>query len=277
MYGGHITDDWDRRLCKTYLEEYLQPDLVDGELYLCPGFQVPPNSDYIGYHSYIDDNLPSESPHLYGLNPNAEIGFLTSVSEHLFRTVLELQPRESASSAGAPILKEDAVRMIIEDLSDKVPDEFNITEMMVRVEERTPFIVVAFQECERMNILMREIRRSLRELHLGLKGELTVTAEMEILQEDLFYDRIPDYWERLAYPSCLGLQCWLADLMLRFKELEQWSSDFVLPSSVWLGGFFNPQSFLTAIMQQTARKNELPLDRMCLTCEVTQKFREDFT
>lgn len=28
MYGGHITDDWDRRLCNTYLEELLQPDLV---------------------------------------------------------------------------------------------------------------------------------------------------------------------------------------------------------------------------------------------------------
>lgn len=28
MYGGHITDDWDRRLCITYLEEFMQPDLV---------------------------------------------------------------------------------------------------------------------------------------------------------------------------------------------------------------------------------------------------------
>lgn len=28
MYGGHITDDWDRKLCISYLEELMQPELV---------------------------------------------------------------------------------------------------------------------------------------------------------------------------------------------------------------------------------------------------------
>lgn len=28
MYGGHITDDWDRTLCRTYLEVYMHPDMV---------------------------------------------------------------------------------------------------------------------------------------------------------------------------------------------------------------------------------------------------------
>ena len=28
MYGGHITDDWDRRLCRTYLEEFMKPEQV---------------------------------------------------------------------------------------------------------------------------------------------------------------------------------------------------------------------------------------------------------
>ena len=61
-------------------------------------------------------------------------------------------------------------------------------------------------------------------------------------------------------------------------ELQGWTSDFLLPVSVWLPGFFNPQSLLTAIMQSTARKNELPLDKMCLVCEVTKKVsREDFS
>lgn len=46
MYGGHITDDWDRRLCRTYLEEYIQAEMLEGEILLAPGFQIPPNLDY---------------------------------------------------------------------------------------------------------------------------------------------------------------------------------------------------------------------------------------
>ena len=30
MYGGHITDDWDRRLCRNYLETFINPDMVIG-------------------------------------------------------------------------------------------------------------------------------------------------------------------------------------------------------------------------------------------------------
>lgn len=109
MYGGHITDDWDRRLCISYLEELLQPDLVDGELLLAPGFPAPPNTDYVGYHTYIDENMPPESPYLYGLHPNAEIGFLTTTAENLFRTVFEMQPRDAGASGGATVTREDKV------------------------------------------------------------------------------------------------------------------------------------------------------------------------
>lgn len=52
---------------------------------------------------------------------------------------------------------------------EKLPEEFNMVELMGKAEERTPYQVVALQECERMNLLTQEIRRSLRELSLGLK------------------------------------------------------------------------------------------------------------
>lgn len=37
IYGGHITDDWDRRLCQTYLQEYMHPKVVN-HLVLSPFF-----------------------------------------------------------------------------------------------------------------------------------------------------------------------------------------------------------------------------------------------
>ena len=128
-----------------------------------------------------------------------------------------------------------------------------------------------------MNLLMKEMKRSLKELELGLKGELTITADMEDLSNCLFLDQVPPSWTKLAYASLHGLGSWYADLLLRIKELEAWVADFNTPSSVWLSGFFNPQSFLTAIMQSTSRKKELPLDQMCLMCEVTKKIKEEVT
>ncbi|XP_030369376.1 dynein beta chain, ciliary [Scaptodrosophila lebanonensis] len=277
MYGGHITDDWDRRLCQTYLEELLQQDLIDGDFELCPGFPAPPNLDFEGYHSYINEMLPDESPMLYGLHPNAEIGFLTTASEQLLRTIFELQPRESELSTHCGAPREELVKIMIDDFLDKLQDEFNLQALLNRVERKTPFVVVALQECERMNALIREIKRSLRELMLGLRGELTITQEMERLDHAIFYDHVPAAWAMLAYPSMLGLQGWFADLLHRIKELAGWLNDFKLPCAIWLGGLFNPQSFLTAIMQESARKHDLPLDRMCLNCDVTKKEKDDVT
>lgn len=77
---------------------------------LAPGFAAPPYLDYSGYHQYIEDKLPPESPVLYGLHPNAEIEFLTVTSNTLFRTLLEMQPRNVVSSEELGQSTEDKVR-----------------------------------------------------------------------------------------------------------------------------------------------------------------------
>ncbi|KAG2465097.1 DYH11 protein, partial [Polypterus senegalus] len=276
MYGGHITDDWDRRLCNTYLQEFMQPNLLDGELFLAPGFVAPPNLDYLGYHKYIDDYLPTESPALYGLHANAEIEFLTVTSDNLFRTLLELQPHNLTVGEGSTQTAEEKVKNALDEILEKLPEEFNMQEIVQKTTERSPYILVCFQECERMNLLLQEIRRSLRELDLGLKGELTISSEMEALQSALYYDSVPESWIKLAYPSTYPLAQWFNDLLLRCRELDTWTQDLTLPAVVWLSGLFNPQSFLTAIMQSMARKNEWPLDKMCLTVDVTKKSKDDY-
>jgi len=61
------------------------------------------------------------------------------------------------------------VKTLLDEIMEKLPEEFNLPEMMARCEDRTPYVVVAFQECERMNGLTREMKRTLKELDLGLK------------------------------------------------------------------------------------------------------------
>ena len=279
MYGGHITDNIDRRLESTYLLEYLKPEMLDADLELAPGFVQPPPSDFVEYHTYIDEMLPAESPNLYGLHPNAEIDYLTLTSARLFTEVLGMQSTKSSASEGGAS-KSDIIKERLEEFLEKMPEEFNIHEMAGRAppEERTPYINVAFQEANRMNRLLSAISRGLKEVRLGLKGELTVTPAMEAIENALFFDTVPDGWGVVLGPSTKPLGAWFNDILERVKFLEAWIGDFALPSSVWLGGLFNPQAFLTAIAQQTARKNEWPLDKVVLNVDVTKKYnREDFT
>ena len=126
-----------------------------------------------------------------------------------------------------------------------------------------------------MNILLVEIRRTLNELTLGLNGDLAMSPQMDKLLWSLHFNRVPDSWATAAYPSMLSLNAWFEDLLKRNKQLDSWSSEFAFPAVIWLPGLFNPQAFLTAVMQTSARRFELPLDKMQVVTEVTKKTVDD--
>ncbi len=61
MYGGHITDNWDRRTNATYLMFLIQPEIMNGmQLTLAPGFKSPDPLKFErdNYKKYIEEKLP---------------------------------------------------------------------------------------------------------------------------------------------------------------------------------------------------------------------------
>lgn len=57
----------------------------------------------------------------------------------------------------------------------------------------------------------------------------------------------------------------------------EWTDNIETPAVLWISGLFNPMSYLTAIMQVTARAENLPLDDLCLRTEVKNTFAvEDY-
>jgi dynein heavy chain len=222
------------------------------------------------FKDYALREFPDESPYLFGMHPNAEIGSLTTQTEFIFHTLLTVQPRVGGSEEGDASM-EKSVKKTLDEILQNVPDRFNITELYNRVEKHEPYVSICLQECERMNILMTEIKRSLTELDMGLAGELTISEAMDSLMMAIYVNTVPGTWQKLAYHSLRSLVPWWKDLLDRHKQLTDWSAELTLPNSVWLPGLFNPSSFLTAVAQSAARKNAWPLDQTTLTVEVTKK------
>jgi len=260
MYGGHITDNWDRRTNNTYLEILIRPEILQQmQLTMAPGFKSPDplKFDREAYRKYIEEKLPAEEPKMFGLHPNAEIGYLTTQGETLFSTIAEVSG--GGAGGGGDTTK---VKQFIAQFLEQLPGDFNMFDIMGKTKDRSPYIVVCFQECERMNVLMKEIKTSLMELDAGLKGQLNVTDAMEMTSFSLNFNLVPDSWVPVAYFSKKSLIEWFSDLLQRIQQLQVWSEELITPIVVWISGLFNPMSYLTAIKQVTARFSALPLDEM---------------
>jgi len=119
-----------------------------------------------------------------------------------------------------------------------------------------------------MNTLTGTMKKSLEDLDAGLRGALNMSDDMEALAAAMFINVQPDAWVKWAYPSLKDLPGWFDDLLLRIEQLTNYSDEMIAPNSLWISGLFNPMSFLTAIMQVTARRDGLALDNMALKTDV---------
>merc|ERR1712100_176648 len=120
------------------------------------------------------------------------------------------------------------------------------------------------------------------ELTKGLNGQLNMSLKMEDLAKALSINQVPGRnpfsscsWETLAWPSQKSLASWFNECLKRQHLLSFWSSELTLPLSLWLPGLFNPQAFLTAVKQVTARREEMALDKMTVATHVTTMMSED--
>ncbi|KAJ0395717.1 hypothetical protein P43SY_006365 [Pythium insidiosum] len=297
MYGGHITDHWDRITNNTYLTEIFTPDVLKGKA-LTASFKCPDimTFTYSKYATYIESELPAEAPNVYGLHPNAEIGYLMDASNELFLAISKFVAvgmtattsaqsssgtGSSSAALGGPAKENARVLGIVESLLERLPQEIDLPALQARAAplltaEQSPFVVVALQEASRMHTLMKEIQTSLVELTKGIHGTLNMTEPMEDLMEALSINQVPgrnilhhSSWERLAWWSRKSLGLWFADLLERIQFLQNWTSEFRLPYSMWISGLFNPTAFLTAIKQTTARRHGLPLDSLTIETHCT--------
>jgi dynein heavy chain len=105
-----------------------------------------------------------------------------------------------------------------------------------------------------------------------------MSAEMEELMASLAIDRVPAAWQQRPYdyPSMRPLGDWLIDLRKRIDQLQEWTlNPLEIPRTTWIAGLFNPQRFLTAVLQTAAQMQMLELDKLMVSTLVLKRHVED--
>jgi len=283
MYGGHITDPFDRRITSTYLEVMLNPDLVEekSDFQMAPGLKPLLEGNYTDYRNYIEDASPPETPLQFGMHPNAEISLLNSLCENLFMTIMSIG---GGGGGGGGQSKEEKVSAIQVSILESLRESFVMLEIRNRIKDKgAPYVVFLLGELERMNKILEAMFAQLNELALGLSGALNISDSMDALITAMFMNQVPPNWLKTCGQigptgtyNRKNLTSWYVDLQARWAQLEVWSAATKpveqLPPSVWIAGCFNPMGFVTATLQVTARADKLSLDQMRVHIEVSDVY-----
>jgi dynein heavy chain len=261
-YGGHVTDDWDRRLLMTYIGDLFTDDVLDIDQYKVSDSQlyfVPQDGHLQSYRDYISGLPNVDSTEVFGQHPNADISSMLRETRTLLDTLVSLQPAV-ASAGGAS--REDKVFELAADMLSRLPQliDYEATVKLL-ADDISPLSIVLLQEIQRYNHLLVVIRQSLVDLQKGIQGLVVMSTDLEQTFTCIFNSQVPPLWSK-TFPSQKPLASWTRDLIERVAQFAQWAITGRPPLIFWLSGFTFPTGFLTAVLQTAARANRVPIDAL---------------
>uniref|UniRef100_A0A8C8RR18 Dynein axonemal heavy chain 12 n=1 Tax=Pelusios castaneus TaxID=367368 RepID=A0A8C8RR18_9SAUR len=269
-YGGRVTDDWDRRLLLTMLDDFYNPDIIENPRYTFSpsgNYYSPPKGTYEDYIEFIKSLPFSQQPEVFGLHENVDISKDLQQTKLLFESLILTQggSTQGGSSGGGD-------NTLYEILPNDFDIEASLLKYPVRYEESMNTVLV--QEMERFNNLIRTIRTTLINLKKAIKGLVVMDSELEALSGSLLVGKVAENWANRSYPSLKPLGSYILDFLARLKFLQDWYESGK-PSVFWLSGFYFTQAFLTGAMQNYARKYTIPIDLLGYEFQVIPKDTAD--
>ena len=165
------------------------------------------------------DNI--NSPEVFGLHSNAEIGYYTKSARDMWDHLVELQP-QTGEASGA-ISRDQFIDNSASDILKKLPEVTDIDKVRKKFgNEISPTTVVLLQELERFNRLVSTMFKSLTTLKRALKGEVGMSNELDDLARALFNGQLPNMWRRLAPATKKTLGNWIEHFLRRNAQYQSW-------------------------------------------------------
>ncbi|CAG5929115.1 unnamed protein product [Menidia menidia] len=279
-YGGRVTDAWDQRCLRTILRRFFSPEILQpGYTFCSSGVYYAPEIDELEqYRSYIEGLPTIDDPEVFGMHENANLAFQRQETMTLISTMLDVNPC-TAARHGAKI-NDDMVCELAESILAKLPESLDMEAAVNKLfvpdknGRLNSLTTVLGQEADRFKNLLKLLRISLTTLLKAIAGVVVMTEEMDQIYTSFLNNQVPTHWANSAYPSLKPLASWVRDLVLRVSFIQAWITRGQ-PKSFWVSGFFFPQGFLTGVLQNHARRYNLPIDELSFHFHILPVFRDE--
>jgi len=258
-YGGRVTDAPDNRILRAYASEYFSPNALQPKFMLSslPTYFIPEDNSLNAYRNYARELPLQDFPEAFGEHVNAEISSLIQDTDMICEIIIGMEM--GGGGGGASHDRDAAVMGTCETLLEKIPEEIDWEEVADRNSaDVSPLKVCLLQEIERYNELLTQLKANNKTLIKGIQGFVVISKEQEEVLMALYEGRVPKSWLG-TYPSLKPLGSWVPDLIERIAQLNFWAYEGI-PKAFWLGGLTYPTSFLTGLLQGSARKNMVSVD-----------------
>eukprot|EP00397_Hematodinium_sp_SG-2012_P000571 GEMP01000572.1.p1 GENE.GEMP01000572.1~~GEMP01000572.1.p1 ORF type:complete len:1304 (+),score=347.90 GEMP01000572.1:1943-5854(+) len=259
-YGGRVTDDKDRRLIMTLLNDYFSPNIFENG-HVFGGkeeYFTPPEGDWTSYITHIGELPIVTPPSIFGFHENAN---LTKEQGETYLMMDDLLLTMGAAAAGGGSGPEEAVGEVAADILARIKRPFDL----VAVGEKYPVTyeesmnTVLVQELTRFNKLVKVIIESLKDIQKAIKGLVLMSTQLEAAFFSVFDGKTPAMWMAKSYPSLKPLGSYVNDLAERLRMFQTWIENGK-PVIFWISGIYFTQAFTTGASQNYARKYTIPID-----------------
>ena len=291
VYGGRADNPRQLACLNALLVDYVRPESLQEEGSWFPRshgvYGIPADVSVDGIRQYVDELPQVEDASALGLHNNSILAARREAGSQLIFSLNRMEPAHLKMSRVRPTLKAKKEDEEESELSEKMrlllkerdvgvsrsPDEETVLSMTKRLQKQLPsrlrmenattslferddkerlhpLTTILKQEVDNYNRLLAVVKHSFQQLIASIMGLVTVDAVLAQMFKEVLLNIVPSSWAPHAYISRKPLSSWVADLGHRFEFIGNWI-EHGHHKSFWIGGLFEPSSFLTGVLQAT--------------------------
>lgn len=298
IYGGKIDNEFDQRLLTSFLGKLFTPKSFDPEFPLISNLDgiegenlnMPDGIRRDQFLQWVEKLTDRQTPSWLGLPNNAEKVLLTTRGTDMLGKLLKMQiledddelaygGEESPGVEGKKDIEGRPAWMITLHQSAaswlKLLPESVVTLRRTVENIKDPLYRYFEREVNSGAKLLSVVRNDLNDVILICQAEKKQTNYHRQMVSQLVKGIIPDLWKAYTVPLGATVIQWVTDFAQRVKQLQEISSQVaqfgaseLKNVTVWLGGLFNPEAYITATRQCIAQANSWSLEELVLDVSI---------